>query len=233
MKSGIFLLFFGFVLSLLADEVDVSKLPLPVPRKIDFSKEVYPILKEHCLSCHGSEKPKGKYRMDTREGVIKKTKDGSMVIPGNSEKSVMIHMVAGLVEEGLMPPPSDKPGESRPLTKEEIGILRAWIDQGLEFTEGEIKEADLEFSKDIAPLVKSCLPCHGPEQQKGDFRADTREAFIKGGSTYGQAVKPGDAKSPIIPIVSGLDEDLPEPGKHQLTAKQIEAIKTWIEQGAK
>ena len=117
-------------------KIDVSKLPLPVPRKVDFVKEVYPIFKESCISCHGPEKQKGKYRMDSREAALKETDYGPAILPGKSEQSAIIHMACNLIDEMMMPPPSDKPGQSEPLTKEQIGILRAWIDQGAEWVEG-------------------------------------------------------------------------------------------------
>ena len=220
-----------------AAEIDVKKLPRPVPRKVDFAKDVYPIFKESCIKCHGLEKQKGKYRIDTKEGAFKKGENGPFIVAGNSEKSSLIHMVAGLIEEGLMPPPSDKPGESEPLSKEQIGILRAWIDQGAEWPEGPIKEVtkEITFASDIAPLLnKSCSECHGATQAKGDFRADSAEAVLKGGKTYGKIVVPGNpSKSALLTIVSGKDEDLPLPEKHKLPSKQIDLIKQWIETGAK
>ncbi len=218
-------------------EVDTKKLPLPVSRKIDFAKDVYPILKENCIKCHGPEKQKGKYRIDTKEGAFKKGDNGAFILPGNSEKSPLIHMVAGLIEEGLMPPPSDKPGESEPLTKEQIGILRAWMDQGAEWPEGPIKEVakEITFASDISPLfTKACGDCHTGAHARGGFQADSKESVLKGGKTYGKSVVPGDpAKSALLTIVAGKDEDLPLPEKHKLPAKQIELLKLWIETGAK
>lgn len=217
--------------------IDVKKLPLPVPRKVDFAKEVYPIFKESCIKCHGSEKQKGKYRIDTKEGAFKEGDSGPFIVAGNSEKSPLIHMVAGLIEEGLMPPPSDKPGESEKLTNEQIGILRAWIDQGALWPAGPIQDVvkEVTFAKDLEPVLKAaCVECHGSTDPKGGFRADSAEAILKGGKTYGKSVTPGDPKkSPLLTIVAGLDEDLPLPQKHKLTPRQVELIKLWVEQGAK
>ncbi len=219
-----------------ADKVDTSKLPLPAARKVDFEKEIYPIFVDKCVSCHGPQKQKGKYRIDTKEFALKAGKDGALIIPGSSEKSPLVHMVAGLIDEGLMPPPSDKPGESVPLTKEQIGLLRAWIDQGAIWPEGTLKVTakELTFANDIAPVLKTaCVECHGEAKQAGDFRADSLAAVLKGGKTYGKSVTPGNLKSPLVIIASGLDEDLPLPEKHKLPANQVDLIKKWVEQGAK
>ena len=216
--------------------VDVSKLPLPVARPVDFVQDVYPIFKESCISCHGPEKQKGKYRMDTREATFKDTDYGPTVVPGKSEQSSLIHMVAGLVDEMLMPPPSDKPGQSEPLTKEQIGILRAWIDQGAKWPEGPVDvEKTVTFAQDIQPIFQTaCASCHGADSPQGSFNAVTLVTVLKGGENYGAVVVPGDAKkSSLITIISGLDEDLPQAEKHKLAPKQIELVKRWIAQGAK
>lgn len=216
--------------------VDVSKIPLPVPRKVDFVKEVYPIFKEACISCHGPEKQKGKYRMDSKEAAFKDTDYGPTIVPGKSAESSMIHMICNLVDEMMMPPPSDTPGKSEPLTKEQIGILRAWIDQGAEWVAGaDSYVKPVTFAADIQPIFQqACGSCHGADAPKGEFAATTLEAVLKGGKGYGKVVTPGDVKkSSLVTIVSGLDEDLPQADKHKLQPKQIELVKKWIELGAK
>lgn len=216
--------------------VDVSKIPLPVPRKVDFVKEVYPIFKDACISCHGPEKQKGKYRMDSKEAAFKDTDYGPTIIPGKSAESSLIHMVCNLVDEMMMPPPSDKPGKSEPLTKEQIGILRAWIDQGAEWVAGaDSYVKPVTFAVEIQPIFqRACGSCHGAETPKGEFAATTLEAVLKGGKGYGKVVTPGDVKkSSLVTIVSGLDEDLPQADKHKLAPKEIELVKKWIELGAK
>ncbi len=220
-----------------AKPVDVSKLPLPLPRKVDFTQEVYPLLKESCFSCHGAQKQKGKYRCDTKEGAFKETDYGPTIVSGHSEQSALIHMVAGLVDEMLMPPPSDKPGQSEKLTSEQIGLLRAWIDQGAVWPDGPIADVvkPVTFAADIQPVFASaCGSCHSGASAKGGFDAGSLEGVLKGGKTYGQAVTPGDLKkSPLTTIVAGLDEDLPLPEKHKLPSKSLELVKKWVQQGAK
>ena len=163
--------------------IDVAKMPLPVARKVDFTREVYPIFKESCFSCHGPEKQKGKYRMDTREGAFKVTDDyGPAIKAGKSEESAIIHMVCDMIDEMLMPPPSDKPGQSEKLSKEQIGILRAWIDQGAVWPDGPIQEVvkPVTFAGDIQPLfAQACASCHSGAAAKGAFAVDTVEAVLK------------------------------------------------------
>ena len=114
-----------------AADPDISKLP-PAAKKdgLTFDKDIKPLLENSCLKCHGAEKPKSKYRVDSREAFIKGGEsDEAAVIPGKSEKSPVIHFVADLVTDYEMPP-TDKRDKYPKLTAEQIGLLRAWIDQG-------------------------------------------------------------------------------------------------------
>jgi hypothetical protein len=69
--------------------------------------------------------------MDTLDGVLKGTKDGKIVTPGDSANSQIIKAVAHTAEDqdDWMPPLKNKAG-IQPLTPEQIGLMRAWIDQG-------------------------------------------------------------------------------------------------------
>jgi Planctomycete cytochrome C len=111
--------------------VDVSKLPPAASKQgLTFDKDIKPLLENSCLKCHGAEKPKSKYRVDSRASFIKGGEsEEPAVIAGKSDKSKVVHFVADLVEEMEMPP-VDKREKYPAMTKEQIGLLRAWIDQG-------------------------------------------------------------------------------------------------------
>jgi hypothetical protein len=114
-----------------AADPDISKLP-PAAKKdgLTFDKDIKPLLENSCLKCHGAEKPKSKYRVDSREAFIKGgDSEEAAVVPGKSEKSPVVHYVADLVVDYEMPP-TDKRDKYPKMTPEQIGLLRAWIDQG-------------------------------------------------------------------------------------------------------
>ncbi|MDB6110496.1 MAG: Planctomycete cytochrome [Pedosphaera sp.] len=113
--------------SLFAAEVDSSKLPPAAQVKIDFTRDIKPILENSCLRCHGPEKPKSRFRLDSREAALKGGENGVDILPDNSAKSPLILYVARLVPDMEMPPPD----KGKPLTQEQISLLRTWIDQGL------------------------------------------------------------------------------------------------------
>ncbi len=109
-----------------AAAVDESKLPPAANTKIEFDQDIKPILENTCWRCHGPEKPRSHFRLDNRESALKGGDNGTDIIPGDSAKSPLVHYVARLVPDMEMPPP----GKGEPLTSEQVGLLRAWIDQG-------------------------------------------------------------------------------------------------------
>jgi hypothetical protein len=109
-----------------AEDVDISKLPPAAKKDVTFEKDIKPVLEKACFKCHGEEKQKAKLRVDSIDALKKGSENGAVIVPGKSEKSSLVHTVAGLVEDMQMPPE----GKADPLTKDQIGLLRAWIDQG-------------------------------------------------------------------------------------------------------
>ena len=82
-----------------AAPVDVSKLPPPASRSIDFTRDVQPIFEQSCYSCHGPEKQRSGYRLDDK-GVALAGGESSApnILAGKSAASPLIHYVAGLVK---------------------------------------------------------------------------------------------------------------------------------------
>lgn len=119
----------GSTLSIRAELGDARRLPPPAKQKVEFAKDIKPLLEKSCTQCHSGDKPKGGYRTDTIENLTKGSGSDASIIPGNSAKSPLIHYVADLVEESEMPP-TDKRDKFPALTKDQISLLRAWIDQG-------------------------------------------------------------------------------------------------------
>ncbi len=102
-------------------------LPPPVDRPVDYTKDIQPIVAKHCLACHGPMKQKSGLRLDTGEFIHKGGNSGPALVAGKSADSLLIHLVAGHEPEREMPPSEKK------LSADEIGLLRAWIDQGASY----------------------------------------------------------------------------------------------------
>src|SRR5204863_6781351 len=93
----------GFPMHCRPAEVDISKLPPPAARTVDFVKDIQPMLTERCYSCHGPKKQKSDLRWDTKESVFKGGEHGPVLVPGKSAASRVIHLVAGLEPDTVMP----------------------------------------------------------------------------------------------------------------------------------
>ncbi len=112
--------------------LDLTKLPPAASGPVDFVKDIQPLFAQHCQQCHGAAKQKGGLRLDLRQGALEGGDVGAVIIPGKSAESRLLHLVAKLDGELQMPPP----GENRqPLTRDQIGKLRAWIDAGANWPE--------------------------------------------------------------------------------------------------
>ena len=115
-------------------KVDVSKLPPAAAKKgVTFATDIKPLFEKSCAKCHGAdvEKPKGKFRSDSAANVIKGGGEGAAVTAGDLAKSPIMAMIAWATEdEEMYMPPKDNKAKIAQLTKEEAGLVRAWIEQG-------------------------------------------------------------------------------------------------------
>jgi hypothetical protein len=109
---------------------DDSDLPPAAKVRVDFDSHIKPILQGSCLKCHARGKYKGGLSMETREAILRGGEGGPAAVAGKSEESPLIELVAGL------DPVRRMPEKGEPLTREQVGLLRAWIDQGMAWPDG-------------------------------------------------------------------------------------------------
>jgi hypothetical protein len=101
-----------------------AELPPAATGTVDFVRDVQPILAQNCYNCHGAHKHESQLRWDNKEIALQGGEHGPDIIPGQSAESRMIQLVSGAAPDLIMPQKGDR------LTAQQIGILRAWIDQG-------------------------------------------------------------------------------------------------------
>jgi mono/diheme cytochrome c family protein len=96
--------------------------------KVDFTRDIRPILANNCLLCHGPDAKarKGDLRLDEREGAIKLHEGKAAIVPGKPDQSELFRRVTTTDRDDLMPPA--KTGKK--LTKDQITLLKKWIEQG-------------------------------------------------------------------------------------------------------
>src|SRR5882762_3103047 len=100
-----------------------TKLPPPATLTVDYDQHVKPILAAKCFGCHGQTQQQSGLRLDLRQNALRGGDYGAVIVPGNSAESKLILRLTGS-DAGLQMPPTGA------LPAEDIGILRAWIDQG-------------------------------------------------------------------------------------------------------
>jgi mono/diheme cytochrome c family protein len=90
-----------------------------------------------------------------------------------------------------------------------------------------------DFVRDIQPIfARSCYACHGPEQQMGELRLDSKQIAFEGGVSHG-VIKPGDPEhSPLYQRIAALTAQPRMPMGGELPAAEVELIARWIRQGA-
>jgi hypothetical protein len=103
---------------------------------IDFARQIKPLLERSCAGCHSGEEPRGLFRVDGRDALLKGGASGeAAVVAGHSEMSPLVDYVSGGVPESEMPPRARRQ-RFPALSADEVALLRAWIDHGAEWPKG-------------------------------------------------------------------------------------------------
>lgn len=131
MKHLVTLAAFGFATSLALAEPDLSKLPPPSTKaNISYAADIRPIFEVSCFRCHGEEKQKANLRLDSLEVIPKGTGKGDVINTSDATKSTLLIAVSRLDPENAMPPSRKGQEAKGALTPEQVGLVRAWIEQG-------------------------------------------------------------------------------------------------------
>lgn len=129
---------------------------LPPAGAVDFVKDIQPIFEQRCYSCHGGSKQEAAFRLDHKPSALKGGDFGLAIKPGHSGDSVLVHALEGRNPKLRMPRKGD------PLSPEEIGKIKAWIDAGAEWPDSA--SVSLETRVDhwaFKAPVKAPLPMSG------------------------------------------------------------------------
>jgi hypothetical protein len=109
-------------------------MPPAVTRDVDFVKEVVPLFQASCINCHSSGKTEADLSVETKARLLEGGATSPAIVPGDSANSLLVQLVSGLDPE----PDRFMPKKGTKLTPEQIGILRAWIDQGAKWPDGYV-----------------------------------------------------------------------------------------------
>ena len=113
--------------------------------KVDFARDIAPILSAKCFACHGPDDAhrKAKLRLDVREDALKSRGGKPAIVPGSLAKSELWHRITNKNPDDVMPPKK----EGKALTSQEVALLKKWIEQGAPYAE------HWAFVPPVRPLV--------------------------------------------------------------------------------
>src|SRR5215468_988187 len=124
---------------------------------VDFARDVQPILRQNCISCHGPNLQNADLRVDRKSSVIR----GRRVVPGGAANSILLHKLIGDPVYGPPMPPSG------PLKPDQIATITTWIEQGAPWPDALANEADLP---PINPMAVAMV---------GALRVGDRQSFMR------------------------------------------------------
>ena len=148
--------------------------------RVDYFREVRPILEKHCYDCHQGGKAKGGLRIDDHRSMLAGGKSaGPAIVPGKAARSALIHRITATDEDEIMPP------KGGPLKPAEVAILKRWIQSGAPWPQFDVANFrpnpladDLTFLRRVSLDVIGLTPT---EAQLKAFLADvpkTRRANV-------------------------------------------------------
>lgn len=117
----------------------LQKLPSQLDSVRIYTGIIQPILHAKCVSCHNPNKQKGDLVLSSAEGILKGGKSGNTLVPGDIDKSELIHRVTLDPDNSKFMPASNQP----PLTTVELGLIKWWVASGGDFNRN-IAESKLD-----------------------------------------------------------------------------------------
>src|SRR5262245_13777372 len=147
-----------------------ARIPELHAQEPDYVKNIKPLLRERCYSCHGGLKQKKGLRLDTAAAIFKGSSDGPVLERGNPGQSRIIQRVTATDPEQRMPPEN----EGQPLTAAQVKLLTDWIAAGAPAPPEEKGEAD---PKDHWAF-RACLRPAVPHGENAAWPKNPIDAFI-------------------------------------------------------
>ncbi|MFN8488803.1 MAG: c-type cytochrome domain-containing protein [Caldilineaceae bacterium] len=209
---------------------------------VSFTNDVLPIFQQHCLKCHGNDNPEKGLELTSYSNLMTGAEDGSVVTPGDPDKSYLVEMVVT----------KKMPKKGAPLSATEINTIIAWVKAGAKddtgtapkkttaqataavtatTTAAPVDLANVSFKTNVLPIFQQhCQKCHGSDNPEKGLEM-TSYSTLMTGAEDGTVVEPGAPdKSYLVEMV--VSKKMPKKGP-PLSAADIQTITAWIKAGAK
>lgn len=156
--------------------------------RVDYVKQIRPILRERCIACHGALKQNGGLRLDTAALAIQGGDSGAAIEPGDADASPLLTRVTATDIAERMPP------EGEPLKPEQIAALKSWIQQRAPAPVDEQPERDPRDHWAFKPPQRPPVPQSAePTSDPDRWRLNPIDAFIAAGHRQHQLVPQAEA----------------------------------------
>jgi hypothetical protein len=119
---------------------------------VDYLRDIQPIFKQRCWSCHGALQQQSQLRLDTVQLMTQGGASGAALVPGTADQSLLWQRISATEPSERMPP------EGAPLTADQIRLIGAWIAAGAVGPEHEEPEPDPRSHWSFQPPVRAALP---------------------------------------------------------------------------
>jgi hypothetical protein len=128
--------------------------------EVDFYRDVYPILKTSCISCHNKTTTRSGLNLETPELIRRGGDSGPGVVPGKSGESLILQAAAHKGDY-VMPPKDNKAGAPN-LSPADLAVLTAWIDQGAKDSVMQVRPLDWQaVPKGVHPIYAVAMTADG------------------------------------------------------------------------
>jgi cytochrome c/WD40 domain-containing protein/anaphase-promoting complex subunit 4 len=127
------------------------------PAKVQFSKQILPLLNQECMSCHKGSAAGGGYSLESAQKLFAGGRHGKAVVPGKSAQSTLVKYLTGELKP-QMPP-------GKPLPLDVVALVRRWIDEGAKIDSMVAPGQPAGMMRGAMPMKgASALPTRGPDR---------------------------------------------------------------------
>ena len=170
-----------------------GSIPITVPDRqepVSFNRNLLPIFQAKCLACHSKSLALGNVVLEDRQLILSGDRAEPLVVPGNGADSLLLQVAAHRRQPFM--PPEGNAAEAAPLTSEELGLLKLWIDQGARAGNPTSLLPDLELEGHSRDLESGLQRRHQSRRQLRRLRTLQQDSRLPPGlgPTGGTARRP-------------------------------------------
>jgi formylglycine-generating enzyme required for sulfatase activity len=196
--------------------------------KLDFVKDVKPVLEQNCVGCHNDKHAdeNGNYSMETKAGAFKPHGNKQRISPSHPDESQVYALTQRPIDDDKVMPPKERP---RP-TKQELDTIKTWIAEGADWPEGVTLRTPVNFMLGVLPILEKGGPISDTDRR--DLKT-----WLDQGAYWPAGVKLAGAK-PMPKTTTGAKVDFAHDvlpilsNGGPLSSEDVATLQDWVNAGA-